>query len=269
MKYISMVILLACILVDASAKNSVEMSYESLDFIDSKKKEDGKRFGVKGDYDGKFQFYYEQTRTNTTPIVAEDLRVDKFTFKYNHSLSNGLLSALFINVDDSLNKEADGVKVYGLGYAQNGLSFTQYLSDYKHFDVYQSDVAYNIKKDRTKFTLIGKYIYVKNKNSNLFSKNAKVKYYTLGMKVHTHYKEFHFGAGAYFGNRIFSVMRDGFKVQHHAMEFKKSYMCGVGYNLQKDMLLKVMYSYHLADEVPVNNNDVEIHNVVCSLKYTF
>jgi len=39
--------------------------------------------------------------------------------------------------------------------------------------------------------------------------------------MHAYYHDYHMGVGAFFGKRVFAVMNDGFKVQHHAMEFKR------------------------------------------------
>ncbi|MEA3417979.1 MAG: hypothetical protein U9Q90_01175 [Campylobacterota bacterium] len=129
-------------------------------------------------------------------------------------------------------KEVDGGNVYGLGYRYRDFKLTQYFSDYKHFDVYQTDVQYTFKKKfdtfRANATIIGRYIHLDDKESNNFSKNAKDDYFTTGLKAHVYYHQYNFGAGAFFGKRIFAVMNGGFRVQHHAMEFNRTYMGGIG-----------------------------------------
>ena len=103
---------------------------------------------------------------------------------------------------------------------------------------------------------------------NSFSKNANNDYLTAGLKVHSHYKDYHFGMGAYFGKRVFSIMKDGFAIQHHAMEFDKTYMVGIGKDIS-DFVVSLKYVYQEATELPMQNNDVEVNNLIVSLKYNF
>ena len=256
-----------------NGSNNIKINYETLDFDNSKKKEDGVRYGVELDHEDKqhhLQLYYEETKTNTTAIVPKDLDVKKYTVKYQYKLKpKERVTLFYATIDDNIMKETNGGNIYGVGYSQNGLALTQYLSDYPHFDVYQSDMKYSFKKSGVKTTLIGKYIHLKDKNSNNFSRKAKEDYFTGGVKLHTHYKGFHLGAGVYLGKRIFAVMKEGFKVQHHAMEFKESYMVGVGHDLGDDMALHLRYGYHKAKEVPMNNDNVEVQNLSLDVVYKF
>jgi len=257
--------------------SNIKINYETLDFSHSKKKEDGQRYGVEIDHEEKnqhFQLYYEKTKTNTTKIIPKDLDVKKYTLKYQYKLTpKERLSFLYAKIDDNLMKETNNGNIYGIGYNNRGVGVTQYLSDYPHFDVYQSDLKYSIKKKfdqlSIKSTLIGKYIHLKDKNSNGFSKKAKTDYFTAGLKLHTHYKGYHLGAGAYMGKRIFAVMKEGFKVQHHAMEFKESYMLGVGHALGDDIVAHIRYGYHKAKEVPINNDKVKVENISVDIVYKF
>ena len=253
--------------------NNIKINYETLDFSNSKKKEDGQRYGVEIDHEDEnnhFQLYYEKTKTNTTKIIPKDLDVNKYTLKYQYKLNpKEQISFLYANIDDNIMKETDGGNIYGIGYSNKSIGITQYLSDYPHFDVYQSDLKYSFKKSGIKTTLIGKYIHLKDKNSNNFSKNAKSDYFTGGVKLHTHYQGYHLGAGAYFGKRIFAVMKEGFKVQHHAMEFKESYMVGVGHALGKNITAHLRYGYHNAKEIPINNDNVKVENISIDMLYKF
>jgi len=253
--------------------NNIKINYETLEFSNSKKKEDGKRYGVEIDHEDRVQhvqLYYEETKTNTTEILPKDLDVKKYTLKYQYKVApKERLTLLYATIDDNIMRETDGGNIYGLGYSKRGLGVMQYFSDYPNFDVYQSDVKYSFKREGIKTTLIGKYMHLKDKNSNNFSKKAKSDYFTGGVKFHTHYNGFHLGAGAYLGKRIFAVMKDGFKVQHHAMEFKESYMVGVGHSLGEDMALHLRYGYHNAKEVPMNNDNVKVENISLDLLYTF
>jgi len=256
-----------------NGSNNIKLNYEDLTFNHSKKKRDGKRHGIELDHEDErqhFQLYYEKTHTHTTQILPKDLYVKKYTLKYAYKLQpKERFTLSYTSIDDNLMKETNDGHIYGLGYSKNGVSIMQYLSDYPHFDVYQSDLKYNFKKHGVKVTLLGKYIHLKDKDSNPFSKKAKENYFTAGIKLHTHYNGFHLGAGAYFGRRIFAVMKNGLRVQHHAMEFKESYMLGIGHALSKNMTTHLRYGYHKAKEVPINRDDVTVHNFSLDVIYKF
>jgi hypothetical protein len=255
---------------------NIKINYGTLDFENSKKKDNGKRYGIELDHqDHKhhYQFYYEETYTDTTKMVNKDLQVKKHTLKYQYNISKkNNLSLSYANIDDNLMKETDGGHIYGLGYRYKTLSLTQYLSDYKNFDVYQSDLKLGFKKkfNNIEFisAVIGKYIHLNDKNSNNFSKKAKNNYFSLGLKAHAHYKGYHFAAGTYLGKRIFSVMNEGLKVQHHAMEFKESYMLGIGKKID-NLLIHLRYAQHKAKEVPINNDNVKVKNIMLEIEYQF
>jgi hypothetical protein len=253
--------------------NNIKINYETLDFTNSKKKEDGQRYGLEIDHEDKqhhLQFYYEKTNTNTSKIIPKDLDVHKYTLKYQYKLDHKeRLTFLYATIDDNIMKETNGGNIYGIGYSKDSVGTMQYFSDYPHFDVYQSDLKYSFKKKGIKTTLIGKYIHLKDKNSNNFSKKSKRDYFTGGLKIHTHYKGFHLGAGAYLGKRMFAVMKEGFKVQHHAMEFKESYLVGVGHLLGENMVVHLRYGYHKAKEVPINNDNVKVKNLSFDMVYKF
>jgi hypothetical protein len=253
--------------------NNIKINYETLDFGNSKKKEDGKRYGIELDQEDKdqhIQLYYEKTKTNTTDIIPKDLDVKKYTLKYEYKLTQKeRFSFLYANIDDNIMKETNGGNIYGIGYSKDGLGLTQYISDYPHFDVYQSDFKYSFKKSSLKTTLIGKYIHLKDKNSNNFSKNAKTDYFTAGVKFHSHYNGYHLGAGAYLGKRIFAIMKEGFKVQHHAMEFEESYILGIGHSIGENVIAHIRYGYHKAKEVPIDNDNVKVRNLSFDMIYKF
>jgi hypothetical protein len=169
-------------------------------------------------------------------------------------------------------KETDGGHIYGIGYRYGAWDLTQYLSDYRHFNVYQTDLKYTYKAVmgawKTSAQIIGKYIRLQDRESNPFSRNAKEDYFTPGIKLHAHYGAYHCGAGAFFGKRIFGVMQEGFRVQHHAMEFEETYMAGIGRHFgPADVTLR--YVYQKATEVPVHNEDVTVQNLMLQLRYRF
>ena len=256
---------------------TLKLTYETLDFDNSKKKDEGKRYGVALGYktdDALYQIAYEKTNTDTfKPPLAHDLHVNKYYLKYTHMLDDKqAFNVSYATIDDNLMKETDGGHIYGLGYKYGAIGLTQYLSDYVHFNVYQTDLKYTFKKDfnefKTSTELIGKYIHLQDRESNPFSANAKENYFTPGVKFHAHYHDYHMGAGAFFGKRVFAVMNDGFKVQHHAMEFNETYMLGFGKHFgAADLTLK--YVYQEATEIPINNENVKVQNIILQFGYRF
>ncbi len=254
-------------------KSNIKINYEMLDFTHSLKKIEGKRYGIELDHENArnhYQFYYEKTNTDTTHIVPKDLSVKKYTMKYQYKFAlDERVSLSYTRVDDNLMKETNGGDIYGVGYLKSGFGLTQYISDYPHFNVYQTDVKYTLKSNGIKWTALGKYIHLSNKNSNNFSKKAKTDYFTAGLKVHTHYRGYHLGAGIFVGKRIFAVMKEGFRVQHHAMEFKNSYMCGVGHKITDNIVAHLRYTHHEAKEVPMNHDNVKVDALAFDMVYTF
>ena len=254
-----------------------KLTYENFDFENSLKKYKGKRFGFilsHRDSNSLYQLAYDKTNTETfKPPLMSDLHVNKYYLKYSLKLDDKqLLSVSYATIDDNIMKETDGGHIYGLGYQYGAATLTQYLSDYEHFNVYQTDLKYTFTQTFgdlfTSATLLGKYIHLDDKNSNTFSANAKEDYFTPGLKVHAHYNEYHIGAGAFFGKRIFAMMNDGFRVQHHAMEFDETYMVGIGKHFG-DLDLTLKYIYQSATEIPIHNEDVKVKNVMMQLGYRF
>ncbi len=278
MKKIYTILIVSLLSILSNAKGTtLQLTYENFDFENSKKKDKGKRYGFilsHRDEADLYQIAYDKTNTETfQPPLPSDLHVNKYYLKYSRKLDDKqLISLSYATIDDNLMKETDGGHIYGLGYKYGAASLTQYFSDYDHFNVYQTDLKYTFKKTFgelfTSATLLGKYIHLEDKNSNAFSENAKEDYFTPGLKVHAHYQEYHMGAGAFFGKRIFAVMNDGFRVQHHAMEFDETYMFGVGKHFG-DLDVTLKYIYQEATEIPTQNENVKVKNVIFQLGYRF
>lgn len=270
------VVSLLCTLSHA-ADTTIKLSYENLNFDNSIKKDQGKVYGVALNHktaNALYQIAYEKTNTDTfQPPLAKDLHVNKYYLKYTYMLDDKqAFNVSYATIDDNLMKETDGGHIYGLGYKYGAFALTQYLSDYEHFNVYQTDIKYKFKKAfgeiHTSVTLLSKYIHLQDKQSNAFSVNAKEDYFTPGVKLHAHYHDYHMAAGAFFGKRVFAVMNDGFKVQHHAMEFEETYMFGFGKHFG-DMDLNLKYVYQKATEIPINNDNVKVQNIGLVLRYHF
>lgn len=261
---------------DHVGTTEVKFNYEFLDFENSKQKDDGRRYGMTLDHQDSlhhYQLYVEHTDTNTKPVVPKDLSVNKYAFKYQYSLGKGeRLSLSYIQIDDNLVNEVDGGKIYGFGYKYKALSLTQYISDYTHFNTYQTDVKWGLKKQfsdvKLKGALMGKYIYLQDRLSNDLTKKTEKDYFTVGLKVHAEYNDWHAAAVGYVGDRIFAVMNEGLRVQHHAMEFEKSYLFSLGREFD-DLFVNLMYIRQFATEVPMDNKDVEVTNITLSVSHKF
>jgi len=220
-----------------------------------------------------YQVYYEHSAAHTKPVMPKDLSVDKYAFKYQYAMGKGQrLSLTYIQIDDNLINAVDGGKIYGFGYKYKALSMMQYISDYSDFNVYQTDVKWGMKKKFSdvmfKGALIGKYSYLQDRLSNNYTKKTEQEYFTFGAKIHAEYDDWHMAAVGYVGDRIFAVMNEGLRVQHHAMSFDKSYMFSVGKEFD-DVFVNLRYIKQYATEVPVDNEGVEMTNIALSVAYTF
>ena len=63
-------------------------------------------------------------------------------------------------------------------------------------------------------------------------------------------------------------MNDGFKIQHHAMEFDRTYAVGMGKKIS-DVMLRLQYIYQRATELPMQNEGVEVSNIRLIANYRF
>jgi len=58
-------------------------------------------------------------------------------------------------------------------------------------------------------------------------------------------------------------------IVYHAMEFKESYMLGVGHALGENLSAHICYGYHKAKEVSMDNDNVIVHNISVDMVYKF
>jgi len=262
--------------------SSLSTYYENKTYTGSFQKKDADTYGIGADLHYKkseYKLLYEYSHANTKqPPLKTDLKNHKIFFRYAHNFTNNItlnfnyLSVLSDNI--AITDGGDGYAA-GLSYRVTKkllTNFTQYYIAYKDFNTYQSDFRIDYKsKFNTlgiKISSISKYINIDEKHKNSFTKNAQKDYFTSGIKLHMHYNTYHCGAGAYFGKRAFAVMNDGFKIQHHAMEFDKTYAIGVGKTLS-NFILRIQYIYQRATELPVKNDGVEIDTIRIILNYKF
>lgn len=254
--------------------SSASFYYENKTFSNSVQKTDGVLYGVGADIhhnNSEYKFAYEKGLTNTKqPPLPKDLKTDKLFLRYSYDFNKKIgININYINVLHDNLAITDGGETYGLGLKYNFTkkivtNFTQYHTQYQDFEVYQSDLRLDYKTKifaaKTKLSSITKYINIDETNVNSFTKNTQDDYLTSGFKLHSNYNSYHFGAGAYFGKRAFAIMSDGFKSQHHAMEFDRTYALMLGKNINT-YVFRLQYVYQKATELPSLNSDVNVKNI--------
>ena len=277
-KLVLFILSLSILALDGMAENSfVYVEYQNFHFTNSVQKDKGKRYTTHIAYKYKKSFYeaaYSKNHTKTyQPPMKDDLYVDKYYCKYSYAFDQKQSFSLsYATLNDNLTKETDGGNIYGLSYRYKAVKVTQYISDYKNFNVYQSNLQYTLKKDYNNveyfFTLLGMYIDLDNKDSNKYTTKADTNYLTSSLMMKVAYNGYYSALGAYIGKRIFAVMNDGFSVQNRAMEFDRTYNVVIGKRFsQLDIMLK--YLYMRATEVPVDNEDVVVKSIIAGIKYRF
>ncbi len=249
----------------------------SLTKIDGKTNNIGINYKYKNSY---INLNYTKDEVNrehpVTKKSIEQLNVKKYNLNYRYKFDNKLsLKANYIKIIDNLAPTDQG-KVYGAGVKYNyfkglGSSFDIYKSDYKNFNVNQYDISifkgFQIEDLKSKVTLIAKKIKIDgDKYGNYTFKDKD--YLTTGIKLNGSYNGYVGGIGAFFGKRAFTVLKDGTKVQHHAMEQDKTYMASFGKKFQNFDLI-ASYSYQNGKELPENKNDVDTKVISLMLKYKF
>jgi len=279
--YIKMALLLLLTgVIYAKGSDYISLSYDFLDFKNSKQKDAGKRITMhlqKNIERTKLSLAYEKTDTKTyQPPLHEDLRVDKLYAKVKQKVSRqDIVSLGYIYIDDNI-APTDGTRIYSLGYErrlQQGfhLGATLYYGDFSVLDTYQYNLMakYTTSYNDLLMTFIAQGDYIDlDKCSNNFCKNAQNSYTYGVVKGKFDYKKYFLHMGLTVGKRAFSVMRDGFSCSHHAMEFNKTYMAGFGKRFDS-FALKVRYVYLEATELPLNNSGVKIEDVMLRVQYFF
>ena len=280
-------LLLLALLAQLNAQtihSSVSTYYENKTFTNSKQKEDGVVYGVGADIHyaaSEFKITYEQASTNTIqPPMSEDLEVKKLFMRYAYNFDkNFALNINYVGVLEDNIAPTDGGFAFGGGmtYTFNRnvlLNFTQFYTDYEDFDIFQTDlrVDYKMKVDKIKlkFSSLTHFISVEDDEAiGSYTDNAQNTYLTTGIKFHAHYSGYHFGSAVYFGKRAFAIMDDGFKIQHHAMEFDRTYAIGLGTNLGH-FVVRGQYIYQRAIELPLENPQkvkVNVYRVVANYRF--
>lgn len=266
-----------------SANTNISVTGGKKDYQNSKTKIDGTtyNFAAKQAYkDAKVLINYTKDTVDRenkiTKKALQSLEVEKYNINYNQAVSDKVnLKASFIKIIDNLAPTDQG-KIYGVGSTYNinkglGISLDIYKSDYKQFDVNQYDLSvfkgFKIGNTKLKATVLAKSIQIDgDKYANYTFKDKD--YFTTGVKLGANHNGFVAGVGAFFGKRMFTVMDDGNKVQHHAMEQDKTYMLSVGKKFKNfDIIAK--YSFQNGKELPEKQDNVDTKVTSLLLNYKF
>ena len=226
------------------------------------------------------QLNYQQDSVDRENILThrpiDTLHVRKYNLNYKYNFNELFtLKTSYIKILDNLAPTDQG-KVYGVGGIYNigkglGLALDYYKSDYEQFDVNQYDLSvfkgFKIGETKLKATVIAKSIKIDGEKYATYNFQDK-DYFTTGVKLGMNYQGYVTGIGAFFGKRLFAVMDDGNKVQHHAMEQDKTYMVSFGKRFKNfDIIAK--YSYQNGKELPERQDDVDTKVTSLMLKYKF
>lgn len=260
------------------AQSDLKLSYVVTDYDNSKTKIDGTGYEVGLSHDfgvGVLGFGYEDSavdRIGTNPT----LEVQKVNLNYSHKLSKELGAKVsYLKIDDNIAPTDDG-KVYGfgVGYAiAEGFALTTdlYKSDYKQFNVSQVDITlaknFMMGDIKSKAIVGVKKIDIDGDKYNAYTFKDK-DYTTSLVALSTNYNGYTANIGTMFGKRLFAVLENGAKVQHHAVEQDKTYFVGFGKKIGNfDVMAK--YSYQNGIELPENRKDVDTKTSSVTLTYKF
>jgi len=223
---------------------------------------------------------YLNDRVNREHFISKlelpKLNVDKYSFKYKYKFNDKIsFKTNYIKIIDNLAPSDQG-KIYGIGmkYSFTNSLFSSmaiYKSDYKQFDVDQYDIGiskgFKISDVNFKLTAITKIIKIDgNQYGNYSFKDND--YLTTNLRLGAKYNNYNLGLGAFFGERVFTILDDGTKVQHHAMEQDKTYMISFSRRFKKINLF-TKYSFQNGKELQASKDDVDTKNISFGMKYKF
>ncbi|MEA1916522.1 MAG: hypothetical protein U9N42_03215 [Campylobacterota bacterium] len=256
-----------------------------MEYENSKQKKNAYMLGIGADVkkaNQKLQLWYSYKQANTyKPPLNDNVKMSKMFGRYNYTLNKKhTFNGSYMYILDNL-APTDLGNIYGAGYKNRSIknvqiSFNQYLSDYRDFNVNQSDLNlqyhYMLYGAAIDFHLIAKYINLVGYSNKYFNPKSKVvapdDYFTTGVKLHVAHHGYHAGTGAFFGKRMFALMENGFVVQQHAMEFNETYMFKVGKKF-KSLNVMLKYVFQEATELPINNKNVRMNIGSLIVHYKF
>lgn len=267
--------------------SSVEPYYVYRDFQNSLFKTEGHTTGINANIKNKthsLNANYEYfLMKGIVPKKPENAKGQKIAFKYGYNFTKKSTVYLsYLNViEDELIPDSLGLDInsYGLGYSYKFsknyfAKVTQYYTDYEKYQVHQSDLklVYKTKLEngsKLKFVSLTQYQSLNDKENSKYSKNAQDSYLSQGLIASISYQGYRAYAAGFFGERLFAVMLDGMKLQHRAMEFDRLLSVGARTKLNKNLSIDLKYVYQRAEEIVVENPNVEVNAFRVSTTYSF
>lgn len=265
------------------ANSEISLLTGKKDYTNSKTKVDGKTYNINFSHKletGLLSLGYLRDDVDrehpVTKVAIDTLHVKKFNGKYQHNFTDKFdAKASYIKILDNLAPTDQG-KIYGLGVAYKlpkgfGTKLDVYKSDYSDFNVYQYDLTFfkgfQFGETKGKLSIVGKSIHIDGDNYGTYRFEDK-SYFTTGINLGLNYQGYLAGIGSFFGKRMFTVLDDGTKVQHHAMEQDKTYIFTLGKKFQ-DFDIIAKYSFQNGKELPENQDDVDTKITSVQLNYRF
>ena len=265
------------------ANSTATYSYGIKDYDNSKTKVDGyvQNIGIAHKYqNSSVQFNYLDNKVKRKNFITntslKTLEAQKYNLNYTYSINNNIHTKVsYIKIIDNLAPTDQG-KVYGAGVNYNinkalGTEINFYRSDYKTFNVDQYDLSiykmFKLNDIKLKAALNTSTIKIIGDKYGSFSFQDK-DYFTTAVKLNGMYNNYVAGVAMLFGKRIFHVLDNGNKVQHHAMEQNKTYMLSFGKKF-KNFDIVAKYSYQNGYEVPENQTNVKTEVASLMLNYKF
>ncbi len=262
----------------SGTEDYVSLQYDYFNFSHSEQKDYGNRATLHAKVAGEgksLQVAYEKTITET--YKPPNLNVDKLFVRYDQKVFTADRYNLgLIMVRDNLVPTDGGKILYG-GYLHRFTPLIALEGDfyYGHYDImktYQFDAALKLHKKfgdlDTRINVVVRDIVVDECSGDKFCADAEPNYVTAGLKMKLDYEGYFLHGAGFVGKRVFAVMMEGFGLQHHAMEFDRTYMAGIGKRF-KDVELKLRYTYQRATELPFDNSGVTIDALSLRVKYLF
>lgn len=267
------------LITSTSSATEVNISHtlETLDFDNSPKKRNAIRntfvVNIKKDQ-AQYRMAYEKMDAKTfRSTLKEDFDIEQLHLGYRRKLSpKTSINAGLINIQDNI-APTDEAMVYNLGFSHKQFEFNQYFSDYKTFNTYQTDLKIKGKSKvgdiAVNHALIAKYIRLDGKENSAYTRRAEDNYLAAGVMLNAKYQGYSLGFNALWGDRVFTVMKNGMKVQHHSQEFSESYVISLGKRLNKKTAIALKQCYLQGTLLSASAPEIEKKSTMLQLNYKF
>jgi len=273
----SIVVLPLITSISFATEVNISNTLETLDFDNSPKKRNAIRntlvVNVKKDQ-AQYRMAYEKMAAKTfRSTLKEDFDIEQLHLGYHRQLSpKTSINAGIINIQDNIAPTDDTI-VYNVGFSHKQFEFNQYFSDYKTFNTYQTDLKIKGKKKigniAVNHALIAKYIRLDGKENTAYTRRAEDNYLAAGVMLNAKYQDYLLGFNVLWGERVFTVMKKGMKVQHHSQEFSESYVISLGKRLNKKTSIALKQSYLQGTLLSASAPEIETHSTMLQLNYKF